>query len=73
MYRAGVDGGAVERVRGGLPDFLGGNVDTHCIASDGRRVALVDGNGDAWSSSEGLEGWQPIASGLRGVTAVAVA
>ncbi len=73
LYHAGVDGGDVERVRGGLPDLLGGNIDTRCIASDGSRVALVDGNGDAWSSSEGLEGWQPIASGLRGVTAVAVA
>jgi len=73
LYHARVDGSDVERVRGGLPDRLGGNIDTRCIASDGSRVALVDGDGDAWSSSEGLEGWQPIASGLRGVTAVAVA
>ncbi len=73
LYHAAVDGGAVERVRGGLPDFLGGNVDTGCIASDGRRVALVDGDGDAWLSSEGIDGWQPIATGLRGVTAVAAA
>jgi hypothetical protein len=73
VYRASVDGGPVERVRGGLPEWLRGNVDTRGIASDGRRVALVDGHGDVWSSAEDLDGWEQIASGLRGVTAVAVA
>jgi hypothetical protein len=73
VYRASVDGGPVERVRNGLPEWLRGNIDTRCIASDGRRVALVDGNGNAWSTTDGLDGWQQIASGLRGVTAVAVA
>lgn len=73
VYRAPVDGGPAERVRNGLPEWLGGNIDTRCIASDGRRAALVDGNGDAWSTSDGLDGWHQIASGLAGVTAVAVA
>ena len=73
VYRAPVDGGPAERVRNGLPEWLGGNIDTRCIASDGRRAALVDGNGDAWSTSDGLDGWHRIASGLVGVTAVAVA
>jgi hypothetical protein len=73
VYRASVDGGPVERVRGGLPEWLRGNIDTRCIAGDGRRVALADGNGDVWCTADGLEGWQPLASGLRGVTAVAVA
>jgi hypothetical protein len=73
VYRASVDGGPMERVRNGLPEWLHGNIDTRCIASDVRRVALVDGNGDLWSTSDGLGDWQQIASGLRGVTAVAVA
>jgi hypothetical protein len=73
VYRASVDGGPVERVRNGLPEWLHGNIDTRCIASDGRRAALVDGRGDVWSTSDGLEGWHQIASELRGVTAVAVA
>jgi hypothetical protein len=73
VYRASVDGGPVERVRGGLPEWLRGNIDTRCIASDGRRIALVDGHGDVWSSADDLESWEQIASGLQGVTAVAVA
>lgn len=73
VYRAPVAGGPPTRVRNGLPEWLGGNIDTHCIASDGRRAALVDGNGDVWSTPDGLDGWERIASGLRGVTAVAVA
>lgn len=73
VYRASVDGGPVERVRSGLPEWLRGNIDTRCIASDGRRAALVDGHGDVWSSTDGLEGWQQVATELRAVTAVAVA
>jgi hypothetical protein len=73
VYRAPVDGGPVERLRGGLPEWLHRNIDTRCIASDGRRAALVDGHGDVWATSEGLHGWELIASELRGVTAVAVA
>jgi hypothetical protein len=73
VYRASVDGGPVERVREGLPEWLRGNIDTRCIASDGRRVALADQHGDVWSTSDGLDGWHQIASELRGVTAVAVA
>jgi hypothetical protein len=73
VYRASVDGGPVERVEGGLPEWLRGNVDTRCIASDGRRAALVDGHGDVWSAPDGLDGWEQIASELRGVTAVAIA
>ena len=73
VYHAPVDGGPVARVGGELPEWLHGNIDTRCIASDGRKVALVDGAGDVWSSSDGIDGWQQIATGLHGVTAVAVA
>jgi hypothetical protein len=73
VYRASVDGGPLTRVEGGLPEWLHGNVDTRCIASDGRRVALVDGAGDVWSAAEDVDGWERIASGLAGVTGLAVA
>jgi hypothetical protein len=73
VYRAPVDGGPVEKVTGGLPDHLAGNIDTRCIASDGAKVALVDGDGDVWQSSEGWEGFARIAEGLTGVTGLAVA
>jgi hypothetical protein len=73
VYQAPVDGGPLTRVEGGLPEWLHGNVDTRCIASDGRRAALVDGAGDVWSAAEGVDGWERIASGLPGVTGLAVA
>jgi hypothetical protein len=73
VYRASVDGGPVEQVTGGLPEFLAGNIDTGCIGSDGSSVALVDGDGDVWRSTDGYEGFTCIARGLAGVTGVAVA
>jgi hypothetical protein len=73
VYRASVDGGPVTRVTGGLPEHLHGNIDSRCIASDGKVVALADGAGDVWRSAEGFEGFERIAEALDGVTGVAVA
>jgi hypothetical protein len=75
VYRARADdrdGGAIERVEGGLGE-LRGNVDSRCIASDGRVVALADGEGDVWRSTDRFEGFERIATGLSGVTGVTVA
>jgi len=52
VYRASVDGGPVARVTDGLPEHLHGNIDSRCIASDGKIVALADGAGDVWRSAE---------------------
>ena len=68
VYRASVDGGPVEKVTGGLPEYLSGNIDTRCIASDGTKVALVDGDGDVWLSSEGCDAFARIAESIAGVT-----
>jgi hypothetical protein len=73
VYRASVDSGAVEKVTGGLPEYLSGNIDTRCIASDGAKVALVDGAGDVWQSAQGCEGFERVVHGLAGVTGLAVA
>ena len=67
-----VDGGAATAVRGGLGE-LHGNVDSRCVASDGKVVALADGNGDVWRSARGFEGFERIATGLDAVTGVTVA
>lgn len=72
VYRAPVEGGAATRVSGGL-GALQGNVDSRCVASDGKVVALVDGAGDVWRSSGGFDGFERIAAGLAGVTGVTVA
>jgi hypothetical protein len=72
VYRASVDGGAATAVGGGLGE-LHGNVDSRCVASDGKVVALADGNGDVWRSASGFEGFERIATGLETVTGVTVA
>jgi hypothetical protein len=72
VYRASVDGGPVEQVDGGLGE-LHGNVDSRCVASDGKVVALADGEGDVWRSARGLDGFERIAVGLSGVNGVTVA
>ena len=72
VYRAPVDRGAAVRVTGGLGD-LDGNIDSRCVASDGKIVALADGAGDVWRSSAGFDGFERIAAGLDGVTGVTVA
>jgi hypothetical protein len=73
VYRASVDGGPVAKVAGGLPDYLHGNIDSGHIASDGARVALVDGEGDVWLSTQRCDGFVPVVEHLRGVTGVAFA
>jgi hypothetical protein len=72
VYRASVEGGGAEAVGGGLGE-LHGNVDSRCIASDGKIVALADGDGAVWRSSAGCEGFERIIDGLDGVTGVTVA
>jgi hypothetical protein len=72
VYRAPVDGGGATRVDGGLGE-LHGNVDSRCVASDGKVLALADGDGAVWRSSNGFEGFERIADGLDGVTGVTVA
>jgi hypothetical protein len=71
IYRAGIDGGPLQRVSGGLGD-LHGNVDSGCIASDGKVVALADAAGDVWRSAHGFDGFERIAAALEGVTGVTV-
>jgi hypothetical protein len=69
LYRARVDGGAAERVLGGLGE-LHGNVDSQCLASDGTVIALADGDGNVWRSSKGFDGFARIATGVADVTGV---
>jgi hypothetical protein len=72
LYRAAAEGGGATVVTGGLGQ-LHGNVDSRCVASDGRVLALADGNGDLWRSAAGFKGFERIATRLEGVTGVTVA
>jgi hypothetical protein len=73
IYRAPVAGGEAQRVTGGLPEWLAGNVDTGCLAADARQVALADGDGNVWASPADHDEWTLVAEGIPEVRAVAVA
>ncbi len=64
LYRRSIDGGALRRVVGGLPDTFGGIVDTECIATFGTSVAVADSAGNAYRSDDGGERFAKIATTL---------
>ncbi|MGH2690973.1 MAG: WD40/YVTN/BNR-like repeat-containing protein [Actinomycetota bacterium] len=64
---------AFERCGDGLPEWFGSNVDSHCLATEGERVALGTGGGDVWVSEDLGASWDLAAKGLPGVTCLAFA
>jgi len=60
----------LQRVRGGLPDWLGGIVDTHCLACDSERAVLVDRTGMLFWSDDAGEHWHPGQQGLPAPSSV---
>lgn len=62
IWRWKLGAAEIEQVRDGLPQWLGGKVDTAQIASDGKRAAVVDGGGSLWLSTSGSTGWVRIAT-----------
>ena len=56
----------------GLPEWLDGNVDTHCLAVGPKGAALADQRGNVWISTDGIRDWNHAAT-LEHVTAVAIA
>ncbi|MGH2691291.1 MAG: WD40/YVTN/BNR-like repeat-containing protein, partial [Actinomycetota bacterium] len=65
--------GAFEKCGDDLPEWFGSNVDSHCLITDGRRVALGTGEGDVWVSEDLGASWDLAAKGLPGVTCLAFA
>jgi hypothetical protein len=72
LYRRPVDGiRRLERVTG-LPEWLDGIVDTHCIAARGSTLAVADKGGDLYESEDAGRSWRRRASGLPPVSSVLV-
>ncbi|HEY5014365.1 MAG TPA: hypothetical protein VIK61_16905 [Acidimicrobiia bacterium] len=73
IYRAPVDAveRGFERVESGLPEWLDGNVDTHCLTAGGGKAALADASGAVWMRA-GDARWSRAATGLPRVTTVVV-
>ena len=74
LYRRPLDGNEpFERCREGLPEDLGGNVETGCLVSQGDTVAFAGPNGQTYvSTDEGLT-WVRFADGGSGVRCLAIA
>jgi photosystem II stability/assembly factor-like uncharacterized protein len=65
IYRRGVDErGPLVRVGDGLPAWLGGKADTHCIATNGSAVAVADMKGNLYVSNDHGRTWSTRAEGL---------
>jgi len=69
LYRGQIDGEpAFERCRDGLPTWFGDNVDTGCLAAQGRFVACGTEDGRVFRSLDGGRSWDEAAKGLAPVT-----
>ena len=74
IYRRACDGvSPLDRVGGGLPQWLDGIVDTACIATLESRVALVDRAGNVYLSQDRARTWTRIADGLPTPSSVLIA
>ena len=65
--------GPLERCLGGLPEWFGSNIDTHCLAATDTTAALSTGEGDVWLSTDQGATWELAARGLPGITSLAFA
>ncbi|MFK7957394.1 MAG: WD40/YVTN/BNR-like repeat-containing protein [Lysobacterales bacterium] len=72
IYRRTLEQGeqALEKVTGGLPDWLDGIVDTSCIASRNDWMALVTARGSIYASEDAGCGWTKREETLPGVSSV---
>jgi hypothetical protein len=66
VYRAGLEGGAFERCRAGLPEWFDDNIDTSCLdaLNDGSYAAFGTSDGSVFGSDDGGEMWLEVATGL---------
>ena len=65
VYRRKIQSdGPLELVGGGLPAWLDGIVDSHCIAAQGADLAIVDRGGHLYVSRDGGDSWSLWADGL---------
>ena len=63
LYRRSQDGGAFERVTQGLPEWLEGNVDSHCLDAHKARVVFADHRA-LYASDDGGATFREITTGL---------
>jgi hypothetical protein len=72
VYRRPIDGdGSLQRLGGGMPEWLSGHADTNCIATRDSTIAVIDGSGGLYLSHDDGDTWSsrsdrlPVPSGLH--------
>jgi hypothetical protein len=71
IYRTRADGHG-DRCRQGLPEWLGDNVDTHCLAARSLTVVVGTGEGRVYVSPDGGESFALLTKGLPAIQCVAL-
>lgn len=62
VYRRSIDGSdSLRPLRGGMPEWTDGRVDTGCIAARDATIALVDGSGCLYVSTDDGATWSALA------------
>jgi photosystem II stability/assembly factor-like uncharacterized protein len=72
IYRGARAGGALERCRGGLPEWFEDNIDSSCLDAmpDTSSAAFGTADGRVFVSQDEGASWAEIASGLPAITCV---
>lgn len=72
IYRRSVEPAEnhLEKVTGGLPDWLAGIADTSCIASRANEMALVSAHGEVFTSADAGSNWNKQEETVTGVSSV---
>jgi hypothetical protein len=66
VYRGGLEAGAFERCRAGLPEWFDDNIDTYCLdaLNDGSYAAFGTADGRLYTSDDGGDRWVELVTGL---------
>ena len=72
LYRSGLEGNSFERCRDGLPEWLGGNLDSLCVDAlpNGLLAAFATEGGDVYASADQGVSWARLAEGVGPVHCV---
>ena len=74
LYRTDLEGGVLEKCRGGLPEWFAGNIDSLCLDAlpDGSFSAFASEAGDVFVSKDQGSSWEQVAAGLSEVRCLLV-
>ena len=72
VYRRQPGEEVFERCAAGLPEWVAGNVDSHCLAAGGGGVVFGTEDGRVFTSDDGGGSWDTVAEGLGHVTCASV-